>query len=176
MPITAVQVFECLLESNDSCLPALSSLHSDEVKAGYGWMHAALAGLLLRDATKRSTCHDVVAAFDRMLAGDCVMLSRHVGSASICVYRRSALVIGNSHYECDSLRCPEHDAFRMQQELSARGFHVDVELDLTRAGIQQKLSRFVEGFRCRQERKEANPEVCFACHRMWHLDSRIFLL
>ena len=148
----------------------MQSLYTAQVKECYGYMHAPLAALLHRDAAQRSTCYDVFHAFDKMLAASAIARARPVPVASrpwTCGLRRSALVIGNSDYDCakyHGLRAPAHDALRMKQELQARAFHVSMELDLNCTGVRRALERFVMAFKQRQLSPASPSEVRYCAH------------
>ncbi len=56
--------------------------------------------------------------------------------------KRTALIIGNSHYEIGELRNPQHDAQDIAHTLKQQGFAVTLQLDSTQEQMEKAISDF----------------------------------
>ena len=67
---------------------------------------------------------------------------RQVTKRTINEDPRSALIIGNSHYEIGALKNPQHDAQDIAEALKNQGFAVSLHLDSTQEQMEAAISDF----------------------------------
>jgi hypothetical protein len=82
-----------------------------------------------------------------VLLGLCSLL---LMSPAAQAQKRVALVIGNSAYQnAGLLDNPKNDATDVAEALKKHGFQVIAGFDLDKAGMDQKICEFAEGYRAR---------------------------